>query len=130
MAASDKEIICVIGLMLVVVAVNFYLCTRRFLKTAVVTKGEIIGYGEAEGSTAGNRTLTAVICFLASGRKYKISARIIGKRNNPLGREVEVLYDPKYPVHAYMKGASYLYFYEAVCAIVGTCMLIVAYAAY
>lgn len=127
---NDQQVVGVIGLVAIISALILFVNTKRFVRSAALTEGVVVGYGRENGSTAGESSSTAVIRFSVKDRVYVFSAMIHSKSQYFLGKKVDVLYDKADPFHAYINTVFHLYFFEIVFVIVGVVMLFVAYAGY
>jgi len=126
---DERELMVALGVASLLTAAILFRKTRRFLETASYTVGEVIGYGIADGTTAGSPSTTIVIRYAVDGKRYRCTELIgIGRKKRYfIGRKVRIRFDGKQPSHARMDSLWRLYFFEIVLAVVGTAALFAVY---
>jgi hypothetical protein len=124
---NEKVLLVALGIASILSAVILFRKTRAFLESASVTTGEVVGYGVADGSTAGSKSTTAIIRYSVDGRVYRCTEFVGSKGRNFVGKKVRLWYDRKQPSHARMTSLWRLYFFETIFVVVGVSALLAAY---
>jgi hypothetical protein len=108
-------------------AIDGFRWTRRFLKTALATRGEVVAHEWRRGSKGRGKVYASVVEYrTATGERHRYTSSIWSGYRAPIGRGVSVLYDPEQPAEGHTNNMLLIWGAPALRLVLGVVFLVMA----